>query len=161
MLFGTVQNRQFFPPWPTQAWMAPQNAWSDQIKMLVPPDQRYYGKVTQTLLVPPIQRTFGPAPNDAQLSITRPGYIPYHKGWIDTGGGTAIYTLQGGFGQETPPSVPVTDDDLRKLQAELLAKENRARNWAIFASVVSGVALATTATIAILDFRRRPRGRRR
>ena len=158
MLFGEVNRRQPFPPYPVQSWMLPQNQLTDQIQMIMPPDQRYTGEAHKFLQVPSIQKTFGPAPNDAQLSVTRPGYIPYHKGWIDTGGGNAIYTLQGGFGAD---EAAVTDNDLRKLQAELLAKENRSRNWAIFASVVSGLALATTATIAILEFKRgRRRGRR-
>ncbi len=156
------------PPRPTQAWDIPQDAYSDKVKIAVPPNQflppaayplpanptqawvewpmqgdrvrmavplnqikagAVRGDPATQVAVPEVQRTFGPFPND-WMAVPSSGYQPVRKGWIHSQEGD-VYTLQG------PATVA------------------SARNWSIVASVISTLALATTATLAVLDYRSR------
>jgi len=164
------------PPHPTQAWEIPQDAYSEAVKMAVPPNQ-FLPKVGYALphdplqawvewpmendrvrmmvpenqikagavtgnprvraSVPEIQRTFGPFPNDL-MAVPTVNYLPYRKGWIHHDQGD-IFTLQG---------APL---------GSMAATPASAQKWAIVASVVSAIALATTTAIAVMEFRSRGR----
>jgi hypothetical protein len=167
------------PAYPTQAWDIPQDAYSeavkiavppcqflprigyplprnplqawvqwplvnDRVQIVVPPNQIAAGAVKEDLpvqaAVPAIQRTFGPFPND-YMAVPTVNYLPYRKGWIHHNAGD-IFTLQGGLAGALGAELPVS---------------NGVRKWAIFSSVLSALALATTTTLAVLEFRRRGR----
>lgn len=104
---------------------------TDNVKISVPPNQWVTGPMTMKISMPAAQRAMGPVPNDGQLATTR-NYLPVHKGWIEPSTGETIYTLQGGLGAESGSNV---------------------EKWAITASVISAVALATTTVLAIMRYR--------
>lgn len=123
---------------PTQArWEPDPN--TDNVKIAVPPNQWVTGPMTMRISMPAVQRTMGPVPNDGQLAKVY-GYLPAGKGWIEPSTGETIYNLQG-LGQ----------DD----------KMSRSDKWILAASIVSAAAVATTATLAIVRFRRDGKRRRR
>jgi hypothetical protein len=124
-MLGAVQTQAVWEPDPN----------SDTVRLAVPPNQWVTGPATMKISMPAHQRNFGPVPNDGQLALTRP-YQPYHKGWIEPSSGDSIYTLQGLLGQEPSNT------------------EDTARKWAIAASIIGSIALATTTVIAVVQFRR-------
>jgi hypothetical protein len=124
------------PANPTQAWVEWPMQADHRVRMMVPENQIKAGAMTYdpsiAMSVPPWQNDLGPIPNDQMLVPTR-NYLPYGHGWVAYKGGN-IYNLQGALAEATPAS---------------------AQNWAIFASVLGAFALATTATLAVLEYRRR------
>lgn len=122
---------------PTQSvWEPDPNV--DNVKIAMPPNQWVTGPLEMNISIPVEQRAFGPVPNDLQLAETR-NYLPLHRGWITTNGGT-VFNLQGaGKGN--------------------LGQLSTAEKWAITASVISAVALGTTTILAVLNYRKSKRGR--
>jgi hypothetical protein len=127
------------PPYPTQAWLVPEPSKDDRVRIALPPNQHVTTPTEMIITKPNAQATMGPVPNDRSLGV-RYGYQPVHKGWIHTKKGD-IYTLQGGAQQV-------------KIQGALGADGgmSSSEKWAIFASVMSGLALAATATVSILSY---------
>ena len=121
------------PVRPTQAhWVRDPSI--DNVKIAVPPNQWVTGPAIMKARMPAVQATFGPVPNDKQLSKMY-GYLPVQRGWMQTTEG-GVYTMQGALGQ-TPQDV-----------------EDTAIKWSIAASVISALALATTTAIALLRYRK-------
>lgn len=119
------------PPSPTQAVYEPDPN-NDNVRIALPPNQWVTGPVTMKVMMPAVQKTFGPVINDRQAATMRP-YFPVRKGWIDNATGEPVYTLQGGGG---------------------LGELSTGEKWAITASVLSAVALATTTVLAVLKYRK-------
>ncbi len=112
-------------PWLTKA-MWVANPNIDNIQMLLPPNQWVTGPLDRGIDVPAGLRTMGPHPTDLQISAMRP-YLPVHRGMINTEQGKIAHLGQLSTGER----------------------------WAIFASVISSFALATTAFIAYAGYRSR------
>ena len=132
------------PPYPTQAWLVPTPANEDRVVIAVPPNQMVTGNETLIVSVPNAQKTMGPAPTDYDLAINQ-NYQPHHKGWINSKEGF-VYNLQGEFGQKMHFKGGLGQEAM-----------SSGTKWAIAASVVSALAIGTTAVIAILEYKRRRR----
>ena len=108
---------------------------SDNVRIAVPPTQWVTGPTEMRISMPVVQKTMGPVPNDLDISQTRPGgYLPVHRGWIDTETGEPIFTLQGGGGE--------------------LGQDSPALKWSIAASVLSAIALTTTTILAVMRYKK-------
>lgn len=103
---------------------------TDNIKIAIPPNQWVTGPMTMKISMPAAQRAMGPVPNDGQVA-TMHNYLPVRKGWIEPASGETIYTLQGPMGAEA----------------------SKVETWAITASVISALALATTTVLAIMRYK--------
>lgn len=135
------------PPYPTQAWLVPQPSGSDEIRIAVPPNQQVTGPREVIMRVPAAQKTMGPHPNDAQLAPMY-NYLPVHRGWIH-GKERDIFTL----GRPTVTFQQAANGEAGN--GRLAATEK----WAIAGAVMSGLALLTTAVVAVLRYRDEKNGR--
>lgn len=134
------------PPFPTQAWLVPEPSNSDEIRIAVPPNQQVTGPREVVLRVPSSQANKGPVPNDRDFAPAFQ-YLPVHRGWIH-GRERDIFTLG-------RPTVTFQQAANGEGNGTLAATEK----WAIAGAVMSGLALLTTAVVAVLRYRDEKNGR--
>ncbi len=140
------------PPYPTQAWWVPEPSNIDRVRIAVPPNQHVTSETEVIVSVPKAQRTMGPVPNDKQVAKIY-GYQPVMKSWIHSNQEN-IYTLQGYHGPRLAGPQAITFQGAENNAAAAPNGISSTEKWAIFASVMGGLALATTALVAILRYRR-------